>query len=78
LRNSGYTEDEISETWAALAPIVGSKFLATTPTSHLTAARIRIEGLTYFDSLIAALAKEMQAVVVTKDAEIAKHVETQW
>jgi predicted nucleic acid-binding protein len=34
--------------------------------------------MTYFDSLIVALAQEMEATVITKDLEIAKRVETEW
>lgn len=78
LRNSGYTETEIAETWTALAPLVGQKVLRTTPSTHLAAAEMRSERLTYFDSLIAALAKESQAVVVTRDIGISKHVATEW
>ncbi len=78
LRNSGYTEDEIAETWRALAPLVGQKLSATTPTAHLSAAGMRTKGLTYFDSLITALAKEMRAVVITRDTQISKHVNTEW
>ena len=78
LRNSGYTENEIGETWRALTPLVGRKLWATTPSAHLNAADLRSKGLTYFDSLITALAKEMRAVVITRDAEISKHVDTEW
>jgi predicted nucleic acid-binding protein len=78
MRNSEYTEDEIAETWTALAPLLDRKIAPTTSSSHLAAADLRVKGLTYFDSLIAALARETKAVVVTRDAEIAKHVETEW
>jgi len=78
LRNNGYTRNEIFETWQALAPLVGGKLIATTPTAHQTAAMLRLGGMQYFDSLITALAQERKAIVITRDAEIAKRVETQW
>jgi predicted nucleic acid-binding protein len=78
MRNREYTESEIAETWAALTPFLGEKVAPITPSAHLAATDLRVKGLTYFDSLIAALAKETKAVVITKDAEIAKHAETEW
>lgn len=67
MRNSRYTESEIVETWAALAAMLGRRIAPTTPTSHMAAAELRSKGLTYFDSLIVALAKETKAVVITRD-----------
>ena len=78
LRNRGYDETEVIETWAALAPLIGDKTTAVTPSAHLSAAEIRREGLSYFDSLIAALAKEIGAIVVTRDPQIARHLSTEW
>jgi len=78
LRNRGYNEAEVKETWIALAPLIGDKVVAVTPSAHLAAAEIRSDGLTYFDSLITALAKEAGAVVVTRDPQIARHVSTEW
>ena len=78
MRNSEYTESEIAETWTALEPLLGNMVAPTTPSAHLTATGMRVKGLTYFDSLIVAHAKETKAVVITRDAEIAKHVKTEW
>lgn len=78
MRSREYTETEIGETWTALAPLIDRKVVVTTPTAHLAAAGMRSQGLTYFDSLIAALAKEMEAVVVTRDPKISRHVGTEW
>lgn len=78
MRNSRYTESEIVETWEALGPMLGRRIAPTTPTSHMTAAELRSKGLAYFDSLIVALAKETEAIVITRDAEIAKHAKTEW
>ncbi len=78
MRNRGYEEHEVSETWRALVPFIGGKVLATTPSAHLLAAEVRRSGLTYFDSLITALAKELGASVLTNDAEISKQVGTEW
>ena len=78
LRNGGYDETEVGETWTALAPLIGDKIAALTPAAHLRAAQMRSRGLTYFDSLIAALAKEMKAAVITKDSEISRHATVEW
>lgn len=78
LRNRGYDEAEVGETWTALAPLIGDKIAALTPSAHLGAAEMRSRGLSYFDSLIAALAKEIRAIVVTRDSEIARHVSIEW
>jgi predicted nucleic acid-binding protein len=78
LRNNGYTRNEIFETWQALAPLIDRKLTATTPTAHQTAAMLRLGGMTYFDSLITALAQERKAVVITRDLEVTKRVETEW
>ena len=78
LRNNGYTRSEIFETWQALAPMIGRKLTPTTPTAHQMAAMLRLGGMQYFDSLITALAQEMKAIVITRDTEIIKRVETAW
>jgi predicted nucleic acid-binding protein len=78
MRNNGYTRSEIYETWQALAPMIGRKLLTTTPTTHQTAAMLRLGGMQYFDSLITALALERKAIVVTRDPEITKRVKTEW
>jgi len=78
LRINGYTRSEIFETWQALAPMIGRKLTATTPTAHQMASMLRLGGMQYFDSLITALAQERKAVVITRDPEITKRLETEW
>jgi len=78
LRNNEYSRNEIYETRQALAPFIGRKLMATTPTAHQMAAMLRLGGMTYFDSLITALAQERKAIVITRDLEITKRVETEW
>ncbi len=39
---------------------------------------MRAKGLTYFDSLLTALAEEINATVITRDDEISKYVDTEW
>lgn len=78
MRNKGYTEEEIADTWRALSALVENNHVATTPSAHLMAASFRAKGLTYFDSIITALAAESNAVVVTRDDAISKHVNTEW
>jgi len=78
LRNNGYSRNEIFETWQALSPLIGGRLTATTPTAHQMAAMLRLGGMAYFDSLITALALEKKAIVITRDLEISKRVETEW
>jgi predicted nucleic acid-binding protein len=78
LRNNGYTRNEMFETWQALSPLIGGKVMATTPTAHQNSAMLRLGGMTYFDSLIVALAQERRAVVISKDPEVTKRVDTEW
>jgi hypothetical protein len=70
------SRSEVFEIWQALAPLIGGKLIATTPTAHQTAAMLRLGGMHYFDSLITSLAQERKAIVITRDPEIAKRVET--
>lgn len=78
MHNNGYTESEIADTWTALTSFIEQKFVATTISAHMAAAAMRVKGLTYFDSLLTALAKEMNATVITQDDEISRHVDTRW
>jgi len=78
MRNNGYTESEIIDTWNALASFIEQKLTATTISAHAIASGMRAKGLTYFDSLITATAKEMHATVITRDDEISKYVDTEW
>lgn len=78
MRNNGYTEREISDTWNALTSFIEQKLTATTISAHAAASGLRANGLTYFDSLLTALAQEMNAKVLTRDEEISKYVETEW
>ncbi len=78
MRNNGYSESDVADTWAALAPLVAGNLVATTLSAHMQAAGMRGKGLTYFDSLITALAKEMNSTVITRDYEISKYVDTEW
>lgn len=45
LRKRGYEETEVRETWAALAPLIGDKITAVTPSARLSAAEMRSRGL---------------------------------
>lgn len=47
MRNNGYTESEIADTWTALAPFVERKFVATTP-SALSGYRNEGKGVDVF------------------------------
>ncbi|MGH2626516.1 MAG: hypothetical protein ACRDHY_07700, partial [Anaerolineales bacterium] len=76
-RGYGYAEREIS--WRALEhKIPTAKLLPNSLSSVQAALRLQEGGLEYFDSLVAALALENDAGVVTTDRSIASVVRTEW
>lgn len=74
-----YTDDERRSSWIELAPKISTqKILCETASTFVRAAELQREGMGYFDSLITALAQELNSSVITDDKDIAKHVETEW
>ena len=79
LRAHGYTHEERVVTLEdLLVKIPEDKVMPLTPGVLALAAELQASGLGYFDSLIVARAKLLNAVVVTRDREITRHVETVW
>ncbi len=74
-----YAYEERRSTWIELAPKISSqKIVSQTTSTFVRASELQNEGMGYFDSLITALAQELNSSVVTYDKQIAKHVETEW
>lgn len=74
-----YTDEERRSTWVELASKISSqKILVHTTSTFVRASELQKEGMGYFDSLITALAQELNSSVVTYDKQIARHVETEW
>jgi predicted nucleic acid-binding protein len=79
LKARGYTDDERANALEWLVSSVPPGKVACNSLSSLTeAARLQKDGMSYFDSLIAALALGSDGVVVTKDREISGVVKTEW
>ncbi len=74
-----YTNDERRLSWIEISSkIPAEKILRHTITTFVRASELEKEGMGYFDSLITALAQELNSSVVTDDKQIAKHVRTEW
>ena len=74
-----YTDDERRSSWIDLASKISpQKILGHTAATFVRASELQKEGMGYFDSLITALAQELNSSVITDDKDIAKHVETEW
>jgi predicted nucleic acid-binding protein len=75
----GYTDSEREISWRALEGEVPSdKVVPNSAASILGAVALQRQGLDYFDSLVASLAREMGAIVITTDRAIGDAVETEW
>ncbi|MGH9879047.1 MAG: type II toxin-antitoxin system VapC family toxin, partial [Nitrososphaerales archaeon] len=77
MKTRNYADEERRSTWVELAPKISSqRILSHTAATFVRASELQKEGMGYFDSLITALAQELNSSVVTYDKQIAKHVET--
>jgi len=75
----GYTAEERRLTWRALQGwITAGRVIPNTVTSIHNAVALQEHGLDYFDSLIASLALEVGATVVTTDKAMRDVVDTDW
>ncbi|MDG7008039.1 MAG: PIN domain-containing protein [Nitrososphaerota archaeon] len=75
----GYSDSERETSWGALESAVPrAKVVSNTVSSVRAAVELQRTGMDYFDSLIAALAKEAGSRVITTDASIKDIVETEW
>lgn len=74
-----YADEERTTTWLEISPKIPSrKILSHTTVDLMKASELQKEGMTYFDSLITALALERKGVVITDDKAIASRVATEW
>jgi predicted nucleic-acid-binding protein len=74
-----YTDKERRDSWIELATRISSgKILVHTALTLARASELQREGMGYFDSLVTALAQELNSIVITTDSEIAKQVQTEF
>jgi len=79
MKARSYTDDERRSTWIEVAPRISvHKLLGQAASTFVRASELQKEGIGYFDSLITALAQELNASVITDDKDIARHVQTDW
>jgi predicted nucleic acid-binding protein len=79
MKAGGYAAEERRLTWRALQGwIRGDRVIPNTITSLHNAVALQDHGLDYFDSLIASLALEAGATVVTTDKAMRDVVDTDW
>jgi len=79
MKARGYNTDERRLTWRALEGwISAEKVVPNTASSMQGAISLQEMGLDYFDSLIASLAIESGATVVTTDRALGGVVSTDW
>jgi len=79
MKTRGYSAEERRLTWRALEGwISADKVVSNTASSMQGAVVLQERGLDYFDSLIASLAIEAGATVVTTDRALSGVVSTMW
>lgn len=77
VRGYDYTERQVS--WRALESRVPlAKIVPNSVSSIHSALELQKQGMDYFDSLVASLAKERTSVVITTDKMIGDVVKTEW
>lgn len=75
----GYNDSERQASWRALeSEIPASKVIPSSASSIYGAVELQKQGMDYFDSLVASLAKETGSAVITTDKMIEGAVETEW
>lgn len=79
MKARGYSYEERRISWQALEHEIPTPKLIPNSVSSIRAALNLQEGwMDYFDSLVASLALEKEAVVITNDREIGRVVKTEW
>ncbi|MGI0081537.1 MAG: type II toxin-antitoxin system VapC family toxin [Nitrososphaerales archaeon] len=79
MRISGYTDSEREISWRAIeSEIPTDKVVPNSASSIHQAVDLQKDGLDYFDSLVAALAKETGSTVITTDKRIGDIVQVVW
>lgn len=78
LKAHEYTDEERTATLEDLAAVIpNDRILPITATSLIEAVKLESE-MSYFDALIVALSKELDAVIVTTDEAIRGKAEWEW
>lgn len=79
LMSHGFNEDQVRTVLEDLSAVIPTtKVLSQSVISMLHALALYRSGMTYFDSLIAGMAQESDATVITADKAVAKVVKTEW
>ena len=79
MKGRKYTSSQRKDAFEWLAHVTPSaKMTSNSALSIKAAVGLQESGMGYFDSLIAALAIDLDSIVLTKDKEISKVVRTKW
>ena len=79
LKSRRFNNQELTTVFEDLAAVIPkNKIIPQSITSMAMAIGYYDKGLSFFDSLICAMAKELEATVITTDKEIASHVNVTW
>lgn len=79
MKTHGFSEEERITVFEDLSPLIpNSKIIPQSVTSMIEALNLYTSGMSYFDSLVSSMAKEIGATIITKDRAIANVVETEW
>ncbi len=79
MKISGYSDTERDVSWGAIeSEIPNHKVVPNTTSSIRRALEMQKNGVDYFDSLVASLAKETDSTVITTDKRIGEIVEVEW
>ena len=79
LKISGYSDSERDISWGAIeSQIPNEKVVPNSISSIRHALDLQKNGIDYFDSLVASLAKETVSTVITTDRRIREIVDTEW
>jgi len=80
LKVSGYSDSEREVSWNAIdSQVPSDKIISNSVSSIQQAIKLQeTEGLDYFDSLVASLAKETGSIVITTDKRIGSVTEVEW
>ena len=79
MKGRNYTHDQRSDAFDWLSSFIPEgKIIPNSPSSLKIAVNLERNGLSYFDSLISAIAIEKDAIVLTTDEMISRVVQTEW
>ncbi len=79
MKLSGYSDSERDTSWGEIESKIPNKRVLQNSTSSIRrAVDLQKNGVDYFDSLVASLAKETGSTVITTDRRIVEIVDTEW